>query len=133
MSEPYKPKDSPVPFKSSDSSAKKPQATLSGVLVQLAGRIFKREAAMIITATVVLIGAGAGGAVWAQEKMDAAMNSRVSPLEKRQEKVEADVAQVKQQVANVERVAMETNLNVRLIAERLRIVPITIEAKDGGQ
>lgn len=125
------------PFQSSATPPpQKPPPTVSGVLWQLANLIFKREAALVATSAVVLVGAGAGGAVWAQGRLDGGMDERVAPLEARQTKVEADVEQVKRQVANVERLGLETNLNVRLMLESRGIRPIDVpkvEPKDGGQ
>jgi malic enzyme len=128
------------PFKSSDSSSRKAPATLSAVLMQLAGLIFKREAAMILTSVVVLLGAGAGGVVWAQARLDAGVDTRIAPLEERQGRVEAELVEVrkemveaKKQSADAVRISLETNLNVRLIAEALKVRPITIEPSDGGR
>lgn len=124
------------PFQSSASPPpQKPPPTVSGVLWQLANLIFKREAALVATSVVVLVAAGAGGAVWAQSRLDGGMDERVAPLEQRQAKVEADVEQVKKQVANVERLGLETNLNVRLMLESRGIKPIDVpklDPKDGG-
>ena len=128
------------PFKSSDSGSRKAPVSLSAVLLQLAGLIFKREAAMILTSVVVLLGAGAGGVVWAQSRLDAGVDTRIAPLEERQVLVEKDLVEVKKELVEVRkqsadavRVSLETNLNVRLIAEALKIRPITVEARDGGQ
>lgn len=106
--------------------------TLPAVLWQLAGVVFRREALMGLASVAVLVGAGAVGVVWAQDKLDGGVEHKLAPLEARQSAIEAKVARVEQQVANVERLGLETNLNVRLMLESRGITPITVVAKDGG-
>lgn len=105
------------------------QASVADMVQALPRKIFTREAALWIVAILL------GGVAFAQgiERLDGGMEKRVAPIEKRQDAVEADVAQLKKQAANTERIAMETNLNVRLIAERLNLRPITLEQMDGGR
>lgn len=106
--------------------------TLPTVLWQLANLVFKREAVMLLAAMALLVGGGGATVVYGQGYLDGGMEKRIAPLERRQDMVEADVAEVKKTSAEALRVSLETNLNVRLIAERLNLRPITLEAKDGG-
>lgn len=90
---------------------------------------------------VVLLAIGGAGVVWAQTQLDGG----VAPLRLRVEteaKANADVHRAQQaeaedlrrRMAAVERVALETNLNVRLLLEDRRITPVTLEQPtDGGR
>lgn len=107
--------------------------TVTGALLALANLVFKRDAILWAAAIAVILFAGGWGVVWAQDKLDGGIEHRVVPLEKRMDVIEADAREVRKTSAEALRVSMETNLNVRLIAERLNLRPITLEAKDGGQ
>ena len=109
----------------------KPPA-LNELLWTLANLIFRREAVMLAASIVFLVAAGAGGVVWAQSTIDGGVKAKLAPIEERQDKVEQDVRQVRHQMANVERLTVETNANVRLIAERLRLVTISLDPSDTG-
>jgi hypothetical protein len=103
--------------------------TVADMVQALPRKIFTREAALWIVALLL------GGVAFAQgmERLDGGMEKRVAPLEKRVEAVEGGLADVQKTSAEALRVSMETNLNVRLIAERLKIQPITIEPTDAGR
>lgn len=105
---------------SSDESAKPP--TLPGVLWALAGLIFRREALLMVAAIAVLIAIGAAGVVWAEDKgvrLLAPVETRVTTLEKNQ--------------ADMQRMTLETNATVKMIAYRLGVTPLSLEQKDGGK
>jgi len=127
---------------------KAPPTTLPGVLMLLASVVFRREALLVVTSSVVLLAAGAGGVVWAQAKLDggvapvraelATETAKREAAEKanaelhRQQQAEAE--DLRRRMANVERVSLETNLNVRLLLEERRLTPVTLEpTKDGGR
>jgi hypothetical protein len=107
--------------------------TVTGALLALANLVFKRDAILWAAAIAVLLFAGGFGVVWAQDKLDGGVEVRVAPLEKRMDANERELAEVKKTSAEALRVSMETNLNVRLIAERLNLRPITLETADGGR
>lgn len=107
--------------------------TVTGALLALANLVFKRDAILWAAAIAVLLFAGGFGVVWAQDKLDGGVEVRVAPLEKRLDTTEREMAEVKKTAAEALRVSMETNLNVRLIAERLNVRPITLETADGGR
>ena len=125
-----------------------PPASLPGVLMALANLIFKREAAMWIAFAVVMLGAGASTVVWAQAKLDggvAPVRAELAQEVAKREAAEAanadlhraqqaEAEDLRRRMANVERVSLETNLNVRLLLEERRLTPVTLEPpKDGGQ
>lgn len=96
--------------------------TLPGVLWTLAGLIFKREALLVVAVVVVLLAVGAAGVVYAQDagvRLIAPVESRVATLEKNQ--------------ADMQRMTLETNATVKMIAYRLGVTPLSLEQKDGGQ
>lgn len=106
----------------------------------LASLIFKREALLVVASCAVLLAVGGAGVVWAQAKLDggvapiraelAAQAKADDELHRRQQ-LEAE--DLRKRMANVERVALETNLNVRLLLEDRRILPVTLEPLDGGR
>lgn len=98
--------------------AEKPP-TLPGVLWTLAGLIFKREALLGLSIVGALVVLGGTGVVWAQDKF-------LGPVEKRQDEQD-------KRMANVERMTVETNATVKIIAYRLGVTPLSLEQKDGGQ
>lgn len=113
--------------------------SLPSVLWMLAQLTFKREAILVVTACVVLVGVGGVSVVWAQAKLDGgvaplrvelASEAKANETIHRQQALEAE--ELRRRMANVERVALETNLNVRLLLEDRRIAPVTLEPTDGG-
>lgn len=120
-----------------------PPPTIPGVLWALAGLIFKREALLVATALAVVAGIGAAAAVWAQARLDgevAPVTARVEVLERqsREDRRTRDVEAEEQRrkMVSLERVTMETSLNVRLLLERQKIQPVTLDmppAADGGK
>ncbi|MFT3708048.1 MAG: hypothetical protein QM817_10365 [Archangium sp.] len=118
------------PFQSSPSPApqKKPD-TFEEHAKGLWGTIFRSTAGRYVAALVV----GGVGTVSAYALAQSRIDAGIEPLRAELAEVRKDAAEAKRQSANAERIALETNLNVRLIAEALKLQPITIEPKDGGQ
>jgi hypothetical protein len=57
-----------------------------------------------------------------------------APLAVELAQVKAQQVEQERRMANVERMTVETNATLRLVAMRLGVVPVTLEqAKDGGQ
>lgn len=107
--------------------------TLGGTLMALANLIFKREAVMVAAALVVLVVGIGGTVVWAQGKLDAGMEEHVAPVVVKVEQVEARVAALEKNQADMQRMTVETNATLKLVAMRLGVTPITLELpKDGG-
>lgn len=107
--------------------------TIMDLAWMLALALFRREAVMVAAAVALLIAVGAGGVVWAQSTIDGGVKAKLAPIETRTAKVESDVEALKKQMANVERLSVETNANVRLVAEKLKVEPIELEPADGGR
>lgn len=123
-----------------DSASEGKVPTLPGVLWLLATVIFRREAIMVVASSALLLAVGGVGVVWAQAKLDGGvapirvqleLDARANEEIHRRQAVEAE--ELRRRMANVERVALETNLNVRLLLEDRRILPITLEPTDGGR
>ena len=95
--------------------------TLPGVLWALANLVFKREALLVVVVVALLLAIGAGGVVYAQDKFDAGL----APVEQR-------VLALEKNQADMQRMTVETNATLKLVAYRLGVVPITLEAKDAG-
>ena len=109
-------------------------------LVQaLPGKVFRRDALTLLLACLV----GGAGVVYAQAQAKAHLDAGVAPVAAEVARVAADVERVKAEQAearrDIERVkslTLETNLNVRLLAERLGVQPVkslTEVTRDGGQ
>ena len=121
--------------------------SLPTVLWQLAGLIFKREALLMAASIVVLLALGGAGVVWAQSRLDggvAPVRAELAAETAKREAAElanadvhraqqAEAEDLRRRMAAVERVALETNLNVRLLLEDRRITPVTLEQTDGGR
>lgn len=116
--------------------------TIPGVLWALAGLIFKREALLVVASLAVIAGVGGAGAVWAQSRLDgstAPVVARVEALERQsREDRHAQAVEAEEQrrkMASLERVTMETSLNVRLLLEQQKIQPIVLDLRpmDGGR
>lgn len=84
---------------------------------------------------------GGGWAAFAQVRVEAreAAQEVVASIPARQARVEADLAEVRKDVAevkrdqnNTQRVVLETSVNVKLIAEKLKVEPVSFTPKDGG-
>lgn len=95
---------------------------------------------MVVASVAFLLAVGAGGAVWAQSKLDGGvaplrqqleLDARANEEIHRRQAMEAE--ELRRRMANVERVTLETSLNVRLLVEDRRIPPITLEPMDGGR
>lgn len=118
------------PFQSSASPApqKKPE-TFEEQAKGLWGGVLRPRAGSIIAALIVG-GVGATGTyAFAQQRLDAGLE----PIRAELAEVKKEAQEAKKQSANAERIALETNLNVRLLVEAAKLKPITIEApKDGG-
>lgn len=117
---------------------KSPPPTVIGTLWEIANWVAKRELLMRLVMVAVLIALGAAGIVYAQD----AGVKLLKPVELRQDKTDAEVAGVKAQVleqnrkiANVERVVLTLDLNMRLMLESRGIKPIDLPAEqsDGGR
>ena len=54
--------------------------SLPGVLFQLAGLIFRREALLVVFACVTMLGVGGAGVVWAQTQLDGGADKAVAPV-----------------------------------------------------
>lgn len=65
-------------------SEETPTPSLVALLWAIAGRIFKREALLVLASTVVLMGTGASGVLYAQAQgqhaIDAGVDARINPL-----------------------------------------------------
>jgi uncharacterized protein HemX len=120
-----------------------PPPTIPAMLWALAGLIFKREALLVVASLAVIAGIGAGGAVWAQSRLDggvAPVVARVEALERQsREDRHAQAVEAEEQrrkMASLERVTMETSLNVRLLLEQQKIQPVVLDLRpvlDGGR
>ena len=118
--------------------------TLPGVLVLLASLVFKREAVMIATSSIVLLGAGAGTVVWAQAKLDGGVAEKVAPL---REDIDAERVRLDehlkddaQQRREVTRRLDETSADIRALYKAVmtgrpqeRLEQPVPAATDGGQ
>jgi len=96
--------------------------TIIGTLWAVGEWVVKRELLMRIVMVVVLLLCGAAGVVYAQDagvKLIAPVEARVASLEKNQ--------------ADMQRMTLETNATVKMIAYRLGVTPLSLEQpKDGG-
>jgi urease accessory protein UreF len=103
--------------------------TLPGVLMALANLVFKRDAVLWLAAIVVLLAAGAAGVVYAQ---DAGVKLLI-PVEEHLTRTDARVLALEKNQADMQRMTVETNATLKLVAMRLGVTPITLEQpKDGG-
>lgn len=123
-------------------SADEPKVpTIPGVLMQLAGLVFRREALLVVTSSVILLGAGAGGVVWAQSKLDGGVEAKLVPLQAAldadKRKLEEHLVDDAQSRREVTRRLDETSADIRALYRavmtgapqpRLEAPP-----KDGGQ
>ncbi len=102
---------------------KPPAPTVIGTLWEIANWVAKRELLMRLVMVVVLIAVGVAGLAYAQDagvKWLAPVEQRVTALEKNQ--------------ADMQRMTLETNATVKMIAYRLGVTPLTLEQpKDAGQ
>lgn len=116
----------------------KPKSLLQ-LVTELPTKLFKRDALALLVACV----AGGTGVVYAQAQARAAIDAGVVPVAAEVARVAADVERVKAEQAEARRdiervkaVTLETNLNVRLLAERLGVQPVKSLSevpRDGGQ
>lgn len=116
-----------------------PTPTLPGTLWALANLVFKREASLAIVSFAVLVGIGAAGAVYAQDKFDAGFAPiREEILTDRKANAELHAKQAlereqdRAQIATVKMQSAETMLNVRLLVESLKLKPIILVEPAGS-
>lgn len=123
--------------------AEKKTQTVMEQIAAIPGRILRPGAYV----SLILLGAGVGGGIvgkgWAEDRMDDRAEAKVAPVRADVVEVKADVKALKEAALKAEReaaavkmLALETNLNVRLVVERLNMKPITlpavVEPKDAG-
>lgn len=136
MSEPEKPEKNPTP-------------SIIGAIWDAANWLAKRELLLRIFTVAVLIGVGGVGVVYAQDKYDAGLAKHDEPLVKAikanaealAEKIKADETlhakqaqereEDRKRSANMERIVMGIDLNMRLSLESRGIKPIDLP--DAGQ
>ena len=93
-----------------------------------------QEWLMRLASVATLIAIGAAGIVYGEDKFDGGLAKGVAPIIERVVKTEADVAALQKNQADMQRMTLETNATVKMIAYRLGVVPLSLtDAKDGGQ
>lgn len=102
------------------SAADEPKTpTLPSVLMLLASLVFKREAVLVVASSVVLLGAGAGGVVWAQSKLDGGVEAKLAPLQEAldsdKRKLEEHLVDDAQSRREVTRRLDETSADIRAL------------------
>lgn len=106
----------------------KPPA-LADVVWAAARWIVGQEWLMRLAAVAVLLLVGAVGVVYAQD----AGVKLVAPVNARIDETNARVAALEKNQADMQRMTVETNATLKLVAMRLGVTPITLEQpKDGG-
>lgn len=105
-------------------SEKEDPPSIAEVVWSAARWIAKRELIVRLAVVAFLLGLGAAGVVYAQDagvKLIAPLDARVTALEKNQ--------------LEMQRMTVETNATLKLVAMRLGVTPITLtpEQADGGR
>lgn len=106
-----------------------PPPALAEVVWSAARWVVGQEWLMRFAAVAVLLALGAAGVVYGQD----AGVKLLAPVEARIDKTDARVAALEKNQADMQRMTVETNATLKLVAMRLGVTPITLEAKDGGQ